>query len=466
MKIKTAAFYVVMLSFSAIAYSHTTTNASPKRPAILFNRWQEDWSVLADPRVPREPLDNLKYIPLSANPKTYLSLGADWRNRYEYNNAMDFGVGPTGAKQSYDISRMEVHADLHIADQVQVFAQLQNDNAPWKKIILPVDEDRLDLEQGFITVVEPLGGGTFKFRVGRQQMAFDMQRFISVRNGPNVRQSFDAIWFDYELAKWRLIAFYSYPVVSRNLRCFDDYSSNDLTYGGIRAERKINNTFRISSYFSRYTNANAVFLTASGHERRNILDIRLADKTPAYDWDLETMGQTGNIDNKQIRAWAIGSVSGYTFENIHWMPRIGLQFDAASGNGHKHGGTLGTFNPLFPNGPYFSLAGYTGYTNLFHLKPSLTVQPNSFLSAMIAFAAQWRETTADAVYIQPNVPVPGTAGSPGAYTGNYVQGRVDWLMQSHVHTALEVVRFNIADVIRKVGGHNSTYVGVEVKLDW
>jgi hypothetical protein len=31
--------------------------STPQRPAIMFNRWQEDWSVLADPRVPREPFD-------------------------------------------------------------------------------------------------------------------------------------------------------------------------------------------------------------------------------------------------------------------------------------------------------------------------------------------------------------------------------------------------------------------------
>ena len=42
------------------------TVIAPQRPAILFNRWQEDWSVLADPDVPREPLDKLKYIPLNA----------------------------------------------------------------------------------------------------------------------------------------------------------------------------------------------------------------------------------------------------------------------------------------------------------------------------------------------------------------------------------------------------------------
>ena len=48
----------------------------PVRPAIKANRWQEDWSVLKDPALRTQPLDNLKYIPLSAaNPFTYLSLG-------------------------------------------------------------------------------------------------------------------------------------------------------------------------------------------------------------------------------------------------------------------------------------------------------------------------------------------------------------------------------------------------------
>ena len=40
-------------------------NPAPERPAILFNRWQEDWLVLADPRVPRQPFDEFNYIPLS-----------------------------------------------------------------------------------------------------------------------------------------------------------------------------------------------------------------------------------------------------------------------------------------------------------------------------------------------------------------------------------------------------------------
>ena len=45
-----------------------------QRPTILPNRWQENWSALADPRIKRERFDNLKYIPLSNDdPGTYLS---------------------------------------------------------------------------------------------------------------------------------------------------------------------------------------------------------------------------------------------------------------------------------------------------------------------------------------------------------------------------------------------------------
>ena len=64
----------------AWADDQSTQTSAPQRPAIMFNRWQEDWSVLADPRVPRQPFDEFKYIPLSDTDRyTYLSFGADTR---------------------------------------------------------------------------------------------------------------------------------------------------------------------------------------------------------------------------------------------------------------------------------------------------------------------------------------------------------------------------------------------------
>ena len=66
-----------------------------QRPKILPNRWQENWSALADPRIRRERFDNLKYIPLSNDdPGTYLSLGLNARGRLETNHGEFFGIPP------------------------------------------------------------------------------------------------------------------------------------------------------------------------------------------------------------------------------------------------------------------------------------------------------------------------------------------------------------------------------------
>jgi hypothetical protein len=438
----------------------------PARPVILFNRWQEDWSVLANPDVPKEPFDNLKYISLSdQDPQTYLSLGADLRERFESNDATNFGVG-TNREANYDISRLETDADLRIAGQFQFFAQLQSDYAIDKNVDTPVDQDRLDLEQAFVALTEPLDNGLLKVRLGRQQFGFDLQRFVSVRDGPNVRQSYDAAWVDYEHGKWRYITFYSHPVQDRDLRPFDDYSSPKLSYGGFRVERKVMKSASVAVYVSRFSQEDARFPSITGNERRDIVDVHFAGTQGPMDWDIEAMHQSGRIGIEDIEAWAFGSLGGHTFTSIPWTPRLGLQVDAASGDKNPLDNQLNTFNPLFPNGYYVTLAGYTGFVNFIHVKPSLTVHPLPRLKLMTAIGAQWRETTADAVYTQPDSAVAGTAGRAGQYTGTYGQFRGDYTLTEHVWLALEVVHFAVSDVIREVGGHDSNYIGAEIRMGW
>ncbi|AME27301.1 hypothetical protein PAMC26577_19760 [Caballeronia sordidicola] len=60
------------------------------------------------------------------------------------------------------------------------------------------------------------------------------------------------------------------------------------------------------------------------------------------------MFETGNVGEKTIGAWAVGSLFGCT-QNSLWTPRFGLQVEAASGDRHLNDGRVETFNPLFPN---------------------------------------------------------------------------------------------------------------------
>jgi uncharacterized membrane protein (UPF0127 family) len=427
------------------------------RPAILFNRWQEDWSVLSNPCVPDRPLDGLKYIPLGADPANYLSFGLNLRERFELNNAALFGLG-SGRDDSYVIQRTEIHVDARFESHLQIFVQFEDARPFGKNTVSPVDRDVLDLEQAFVAYTSPLAGGEFKFRIGRQEMAFDLQRFVSVRDGPNVRQAFDAVWADWEFQKWRFIAYVTQPVQYRDDQPFDDTSNKHLTFSGVRVERHDIGPGDLSAYYSSYDRSNAQYLDATGPEHRDVFDVRYAGSRQHIDWDIESMLQAGHVGNDTIQA--------YTFAGFPGTPRVALQLDGASGDRHPGDGRIGTFNALFPNGYYFTLAGYTGYSNLIHLKPSLTLKPNSAVTVLAAIGFQWRETTADAVYQQGGVAVPNTAGHGDAWTGMYTQVRVDWKVNANVSAAIEAVHFEVGDSLRALGAHNADYIGVEGKFSW
>jgi len=451
---------------AAVAAAADEAPACPARPAINFNRWNENWSVLAYPCVPAQPFDSLKYMPLSDDGLTYLSLGANLRERMEHNDAPAFGIGAGGRPDTYVIQRTEVHADLRLGRELQVFTQIEDARPFHKDAVSPVDKDQMDVEQAFVAYARQLDDGWFKARVGRQEMAFDLQRFIAVRDGPNVRQSFDAVWADWESGPWRWIAYLTQPVQSRDVSSFDDYSSRHQLFNGFRVERHDVGPGDLSAYYSRYDRDGARFLDAQGNEGRNVYDVRYAGKVGRFDWDVETMAQSGRVGAQTIRAWALGTVAGYTFAQSAWKLRAGLQFDAASGDHHPGDGRIGTFNPLFPNGYYFTLAGDTGYNNLIHLKPTLTIKPAAGLTLMGALGLQWRETTADAVYAQGSAAVAGTAGKGDRWTGVYAQLRADWAINRNLSASLEAVHFQVGDTLRQAGGANADYIGAELKFGW
>lgn len=444
-----------------------TPGAVPaKRPAIMSNRWQEDWSALANPALRTQPFDALKYIPLSAtDPQSYVSLGVTLRERFESSDAAGFGVNNV-AGDSYLLQRFQFHVDVHFNSEWEFFTQLEDVRAYGKNIVTPVDKNPLDLRLAFLAYVKSFDAGTFKARVGRQDFLFDLQRFVSSRDGPNVRQSFDAIWADWETGPWRFIGFVSQPVQYSDVNPFDDTSNSHLRFHTLRVERHVLGTNELSAYYSLYQRDNARYLDASGSEHRNVFDARFAGAMNEFDWDLEAMGQTGTVGPKDIRAWAAGSRVGYTFSHTTWTPRIGVQVDAASGDRHPGDGTLGTFNPLFPNGYYFTLAGFTGYTNLVHVRPSITVKPVAKLTLLAAVGFQWRTTTADAIYTQPNVPIPETAGRGSHWSGVYGQLRADYTFNPNLTGAIEAVHYQVGRAIRDAGGHNGDYVGAELKFGW
>jgi hypothetical protein len=364
----------------------------------------------------------------------------------------------------YLLDRTQFHADLHLGPHIRIFTQLVDARAPGKTLVGPADQDRLDLEQAFVEVTVPAEQGALKFTVGRQEPEFDLQRFADIRDGPNVRQPFDSVAAEYTRKDWLVAAFYSQPVDTRDRRLFDDVSSSRFTFSGARLERSNVGPGKLSLFAAQLRNDNALYLTAIGRERRNVVDIRYAGRAAGWDWDVEGMAQTGHVGGKKIRAWGTGGLFGYTWVSRPWSPRLGLQFDAASGTGNPNGHTLGTFNPLFPSGFYEMLAGYPGYANFVHLRSSAMVHPRKTLSALLNVGGLWRQTTADAVYLLPAIPVAGTAGRGSAYSGAYAQIRLDWAISRHLAGAIDVEQFAHSTSLQQAGARDGHFIGVELRF--
>src|ERR1700752_4334227 len=110
-----AALLALVASVSASAQTPPTQTAQCPAPPRAFPpmTYDEDTRYLRDPACRTNPMDRLKFIPLSeGSDDHYLSFGAPVRERGEYFNNPNWGAGPPGS--AYLLQRYYVHADAHV----------------------------------------------------------------------------------------------------------------------------------------------------------------------------------------------------------------------------------------------------------------------------------------------------------------------------------------------------------------
>jgi Alginate export len=215
----------------------TSLPAPPPYPQMTYG---EDNRFLANPALRTEPLDVLKYIPLSAtDTNSYLSFGAFIRERVEYVSNPDWGSGPPGS--AYLMQRYLVHADLHLGERLRVFTELGSSLEDWRTggPRSGLDRDRFDLHQEFVDLGLWQGDrSSLTLRAGRQEMAFGSGTLISTRDGRNIRVSFDGFRLSLLANEWTIDAF-AVRQTKNKPGMFDDAPNSDLGLWGVYAVRPL-----------------------------------------------------------------------------------------------------------------------------------------------------------------------------------------------------------------------------------
>lgn len=400
-------------------------------PGYKLLRQDEDFSYLRDPGKRSDYLDGIKFISLNKDKSSFLTLGGEVRERYEYFSNFLWGA-PLNEGDGYILSRVMVHGDLHLNEKFRLFTQFKS-NLVFDKTLPPrgIDKDKLDLHQLFIDG----DFDHFHLRLGRQEINYGSGRLISVREGPNVRQSFDAVKLKYKDQNLDIDGLYSHPVET-NPEEFDDKSGTDRVLFGVYA-----NLIKLKAdvYYLGYDRQEAEFDSGTDHEMRHSVGTRWFNKGKNWDYDYEGVYQFGQFGNKSIKAWTVSSTTGYTF-NHPWKPRLELKASVASGDDNPNDDTLGTFNALFPKGAFFNEAAILGPANFMDIHPGFSIDPSDVLTFKVDWDFLWRQSVEDGLYNVPLNPiVPGSAGdsrwigSQMAVSGQYKLGKHWLLFAQYVH---------------------------------
>jgi hypothetical protein len=395
----------------------------------------------------------LKLIPLSEHEAAFLSLGGEVRQRYEYSRDLLFGADLQNDDGVW-LQRYTLHGDLHLGPRLRIFGQLSSaletgrTDGP-----SPVDKNELALQNGFVELNLPLGrDANLTLRGGRQELQFGSGRLVDVREGPNVRRTFDAARATVELPGWRVDALAARPRRPRP-GVFDDEANDDQALWGLYAVGGVDwlPFGTLDLYYLGFEDDAGAFAQGTARERRHSIGARFHGAESGWDWNWETIYQFGSFGDGDISAWTIASETGFSFEHRTWRPRIALSANIASGDGDPASADLGTFNAVFPRGNYFSQAAVLGPRNFFNLHPFVTVRPTAVWSLTADMNFFWRLDTNDGVYAPAGQLIRGPSGSDERFVGSAISLTSEYALNENLSFTSIYTHFFAGDFIKATG---------------
>lgn len=448
-----------ILLWASLASSAAAQTAGIPAPTSPF-RYDDDPTAFA--RAPADDLyAKLKFIPLTDN--SHLSFGADLRERVESSN-----VGLLGFRNkesdTYDLHRLLVHADLQIGPDVRVFGQFGNhDETGRAPGPAPTDVDRFDVQQAFVDLSHTVADGRATLRLGRAEMSYDDGAIIGLRDGPNVRQVWDGVRGIYVAGPWRWDIFAVRPVQVKP-GVLDDGSLPDQSLEGIHltASPALISPLTLDAFYYRNINPNVSLFPTSGKEATNTFGARLRGADGQLDFSGGLIGQTGELGDRPVRAFAAHVDAGWSIP-APWTPHLLLRGDVLSG-GDPRKNTVETFNGLYPNVAYSTEATIEAPANLVQAGLVARANPLRNLTLQYTLEGLWRYSAKDAFYAAPLFPLVRPDGTNDRFSGVEQQISMVWRLNQIVTLNAAYVHFGAGDFIKRGGGHDENFGMTSISL--
>jgi len=448
------------------ARAQTPQDAAPACPSpsttLPVTTYDEYVKYLANPSCQAGVLAPMQFIPLRGEDQNYyLSFGFWIRERGDYASNPNWSNRPSG---NVDLmQRYLAHVDLHLGERFRFFGELASsvENGRSGGPRPGLDDEKLYVHQGFFDFgLLRSGSDNLTVRAGRQEIALGSENLVSTRDGRNIRNSFDGVRLTLVKRDWTVDAFALKPVLN-NSGYFDDPPSHGNSFWGLYAVHPLRLLphGNIDLYYMGLENQSVAFDGKGiGREQRETVGTRLWGSTQHWEYNDEFAFQFGSFRSDDIRAWAVTTEHGYRVESKPLQPRFALRALALSGDRNPSSHTVGTFNSMFEQGPYFSYAELFARRNLIALQPSAEFNFTKSVSMKFNPAFFWRESTSDGLYSIGNSVIVSGLNSEARYIATQFSTQLRWGMNRNLTWFTEFGHFSPGEFLKQATpGRNLNY---------
>ncbi|MCI0488198.1 MAG: alginate export family protein [Blastocatellia bacterium] len=308
-----------------------------------------------------------------------LEIGGQIRFRPEVRNNADLNSSISDL-DDFTGQRIRLHIKAALSDNVYGFIQFQDSRFWGTEASTASNEGNTDLHQAYIEVngflADPLS-----LKLGRQEMIYGNERLVGAFGWDTVGRSFDALKLVYGEKGWSADLFAAKVNDRRTARRGD--GDQDF-YGAYLKFLKDKPAYELETYslyirdgfdtpgelFGRGLDSTSIFTFGARHA---------ASFPGGFYYDGELALQSGSKGPDDHRALALALKAGRAFDS-DMSPRLGFEYDFATGDKDPLDGKSGEFVNLFPtNHIQYGYMDYLGWRNMYDLRATFSFKPTSNL---------------------------------------------------------------------------------------
>lgn len=348
------------------------------------------------------------YLPKELGKKLKVNLEMRYRlearDDYDFSERADTGATAT---DTFHLLRIRLMLDANISESLRTFVQLQDsriwDSAPANRFSTAF-RDEFDLRQAYVDfklkeIAKVLD--TLTLRAGRQELAYGDERLVGGFNWSNVAQTFDAVKLMYADKNFSIDGWLGEKVPIDRANSNNWYDDDEGFHGAYASYKGIDK-HKLDLYYLYRNTSEPVAFGPSGSRKLNesTVGFRLrGEKVKNFDYTLENAYQFGDFGSQDIKAHAIIALCGYTFADIPWSPRLGVQWNFASGDESSTDNERNTFDNLWPtNHLHYGYIDFVSLQNINAYNLKLNLSPAKKFSLQGDYWLFYLDETTDAAY--------------------------------------------------------------------